>query len=198
VELFKQLQVTRLVIANILVGDAQASMLVRGAPTQKGRCIRAWRPFDGNETTGGATPALLPGVDAGEDALGWRPDEGFWIGVCLGDEAVDSDLDINDGPGHAAIDATRVSLAKKPSTAVSRLAWVGVQRPVGMPGQPLAYLRMLAGRTVVDDGVDHFSYRGLLLDGAEEAHESLLATAPLVATDERSRMLIVVISVMVP
>src|SRR4051794_32672021 len=41
-------------------------------------------------------------------------------------------------------------------------------------GQPLAHLRMLAGRIVVDDGVDHFSHRDLLLDRVEEADELLV------------------------
>jgi len=41
---------------------------------------------------------LLPAFDSGEDAL-WvgGPDEGFGIGVCLSDEAVDGDLQVNDG-----------------------------------------------------------------------------------------------------
>src|SRR5260370_12091827 len=53
-----------------------------------------------------------------------------------------------------------------------------------MPGQPLAYLRMLVGRIVVDDGVDYFSHRDLLLDRVEEADELLMAMALHVAADD--------------
>jgi hypothetical protein len=50
---------------------------------------------------------LLPAFDSGEDAL-WvgGPDEGFGIGVCLSDKAVDSGLKVNDGSEHAALEAT--------------------------------------------------------------------------------------------
>jgi hypothetical protein len=50
-----------------------------------------------------------------------------------------------------------------------------VERPAGVPRQPLAHLWMLVGRIIVDDGVDHFSHRDLLLDRIEEADELLVA-----------------------
>jgi hypothetical protein len=53
-----------------------------------------------------------------------------------------------------------------------------------MPGQPLACLRMLVGRIVVYEGVDHFSHRDLLVDRIEEADELLLARALHVAADD--------------
>ena len=77
-----------------------------------------------------------------------------------------------------------MSLAKKSSTALSQDAEVGVERPAGMPSQPLAYLRMLVGRIVVDDGVDYFPCRDLLLDRVEEANELLVAMALHVAADD--------------
>ena len=43
---------------------------------------------------------------------------------------------------------------------------------------------MLVGRIVVDDGVDHFSHRDLLLDRVEEADELLMAMALHVAADD--------------
>src|SRR6202171_2832027 len=79
----------------------------------------------------------------------------------------------------------RVSLEKKPSTALSGCGGRGeVERPAGMPGQPLAHLRMLVGRIVVDDGVDHFSHGNLLLDRVEEADKLLMAVALHVAADD--------------
>ena len=50
-----------------------------------------------------------------------------------------------------------------------------MERPAGMPRQPLAHLWMFVGRIIVDDGVDHFSHRDLLLDRIEEADELLVA-----------------------
>ena len=57
---------------------------------------------------------MLPAFDSGEDAL-WvgGPDEGFGIGVCLSDKAVDSDLQVNDGSEHAALEATARELGEE-------------------------------------------------------------------------------------
>jgi hypothetical protein len=66
---------------------------------------------------------LLPPFDSREDAL-WvgGPDEGFGIGVCLGDEAVDGDLQVNNGSEHAALEATALSLF---SSTERTTAWAG-------------------------------------------------------------------------
>ena len=79
-----------------------------------------------------------------------------------------------------------VSLAKKPSTALSQDAEVGVKWKVqrGCRRQPLANLRMLVGRVVVDDGVDRLSGRHLRFDGVEEANELLVPVALHVMTDD--------------
>src|ERR1700681_423421 len=130
---------------------------------------------------------LLPAFDSGEDAV-WvgGPDEEFGIGLCLSDKAVDSDLEVNDGSEHAALEATARELGEE---AFDRMepgcgGRGEVERPAGMPGQPLAHLRMLVGRIVVDDGVDHFSHGNLLLDRVEEADELLMAVALHVAADD--------------
>ena len=79
-----------------------------------------------------------------------------------------------------------MSLAKKPSTALSQDAEVGVKwnRPAGMPRQPLAHLWVLVGRIIVDDGMDHFSPGDLLLDRVEEADELLVAMVLHVAAND--------------
>ena len=59
-----------------------------------------------------------------------------------------------------------------------------MERPAGMPRQPLAYLRMLVGCVVVDDRVDFFSHRHLRLDGIEEADELLVPVALHIAADD--------------
>ena len=48
---------------------------------------------------------LLPTLDGGEDAFGvGGPDEGFAIGVGLGHEAVDRELQFDDGLEDAALE----------------------------------------------------------------------------------------------
>ena len=59
-----------------------------------------------------------------------------------------------------------------------------MERPAGMPRQPLAHLWMFVGRIIVDDGVDHFSHRDLLLDRIEETDELLVAMVLHVAADD--------------
>jgi hypothetical protein len=59
-----------------------------------------------------------------------------------------------------------------------------VERPAGMPRQPLAHLGMLVGRIIVDDGMDHFSHRDLLFDRIEEADELLVAMVLYVAAED--------------
>ena len=57
---------------------------------------------------------MLPAFDSGEDAL-WigGPDEGFRIGVGLGDEAVDGELQVNDGLEDAAFEALARKLGEE-------------------------------------------------------------------------------------
>lgn len=130
---------------------------------------------------------MFPAFDSGEDAL-WigGPYEGFGIGVCLGDEAVDGDLQVNDGSEHASLEATAREFGEEVFDRIEPgcRGRGEVERPAGMPSQPLAYLRMLVGRIVVDDGVDYFPCRDLLLDRVEEANELLVAMALHVAADD--------------
>ena len=57
---------------------------------------------------------MFPAFDSGEDAF-WigGPYEGFGIGVCLGDEAVDGELQVNDGSEHASLEATARELGEE-------------------------------------------------------------------------------------
>jgi hypothetical protein len=49
------------------------------------------------------------------------------VGVGIGDEAVDGELEVNDGLEDPALEPLTVSLAKNPSTALSQDAEVGVK-----------------------------------------------------------------------
>jgi hypothetical protein len=49
---------------------------------------------------------LLAAFHSGEDAVGiCSPDERFLVGVCVGDEAIDSGFEIVDGSKHARLEA---------------------------------------------------------------------------------------------
>jgi hypothetical protein len=55
------------------------------------------------------------------------PEEGLWLRVGLFEEAVDGGLEFGEGAKYAALKASGESLAKKPSTALSQDAEVGVK-----------------------------------------------------------------------
>ena len=78
-----------------------------------------------------------------------------------------------------------MSLAKKPSTALSHEAEVGVKWKVtGVVGEPCPHLRVFVGGVVVDDRMDQLAGRYLGLDGVEESDELLMAMALHVAADD--------------
>jgi len=58
--------------------------------------------------------------DGGDDVLVRGPCEGLWGLFCLGDEAVDGDLQIDDGSETPRFNRRLDSLAKYPSTAFKR------------------------------------------------------------------------------
>jgi hypothetical protein len=68
----------------------------------------------------------MPTIGGGDDFI-WigGPDEGLWLLVVVGDEAIDGGLEIDDAFEDAALEAPL--RAKKPSTALSQLAEVGVK-----------------------------------------------------------------------
>ena len=130
---------------------------------------------------------MLPAFDSGEDLFGiGGPNEWLGVVVGLGEEAVDSGLQFGEGSEDAPLEAPSSELGEEafhsvePGGARRR----EVERPAGMPGQPLAHLGMLVGGIVVDDGMDRLSRRHLRLDGVEEADELLVPVALHVAADD--------------
>ena len=67
-----------------------------------------------------------------------------------------------------------MSLAKKPSTALSHEAEVGVKWKARVLGKPFAHLRMLVGGVIVDDRMDLLTLGDLRVDLIEEADELLM------------------------
>jgi hypothetical protein len=71
---------------------------------------------------------LVPASDGGDDFVGiGGPHEGLGVVIGFLEEPVDLGLEINDRSENPAFEAARVSLAKKPSTAFSQEAEVGVK-----------------------------------------------------------------------
>ena len=71
---------------------------------------------------------MLPTLDGGEDAFGvGGPDEGFGVGVGLGHEAVDRELQFDDGLEDAALEPLECELGEEALTALSQDAEVGVK-----------------------------------------------------------------------
>src|SRR3974377_1380538 len=79
-----------------------------------------------------------------------------------------------------------VSLAKKPSTALSQDAEVGVKWKGQREGETFVGLRVLLGGVIVDDRVDRLSPGDLRVDRVEEADEVLMAMMLHVAADDGS------------
>ena len=125
-------------------------------------------------------PVLINGTryNGCEDAF-WvgGPDEWVGIGIGIGDEGVDGELLVNDGLEDAALKALARELGEEAFDGVKpgRGGRGKVERPTRMTRQPSAYLRVLVGGIVVDDGMDHLPYRDLRFDRIKEADELLVA-----------------------
>ena len=92
------------------------------------------------------------------------PNEWFGIGIGIGDEAVDGELQVNDRLEDAALNkALARELGEEAFDGVKtgRGGRGKVERPTRMTRQPSAYLWVLVGGIVVDDGMDHLSHRAL-------------------------------------
>jgi hypothetical protein len=145
---------------------------------------------------------LFPAFDSGENAA-WigGPDEWFWIGVVLRDEAIDDGFKIVYGSEDTAYQAPAREFGEEDLDGVEPgCGGRGeVEGPAAMAGQPCAHLGMFVGGIVVDDGVDRLSLRHLRLDGIEEADELLMAVALMLCPmTVPSRMLRAANSVVVP
>ena len=86
--------------------------------------------------------------------------------VVFGEVAVDRGLEIEDGSEDAALNRRLVSLAKKPSTALSQDAEVGVKWNVqrGCRAKPSPDFGVLVGGVIVEDHVDQPAGRDVALE----------------------------------
>jgi hypothetical protein len=81
-----------------------------------------------SEGLAGRCQYLFPSPDLFDDCI-WisGPDEGFWVVVGFDEVSVDGRLEINDALEHASLEPLSSQVAKKPSTALSQDADVGVK-----------------------------------------------------------------------
>ena len=128
----------------------------------------------------------MPTSDGGDDAVGiGGPDEGLWIGILLGNEAVDCSLEVDQRMEGAAPEAATGELGKEALDRVKPRARRRreVEGEALVPIEPLAHLRMLMRTIVVEDHVDPLPRRNLPLDHIEEADELLMTMTLHVAAD---------------
>src|SRR5271165_257620 len=122
----------------------------------------------------------MPAFDGGDGFVGvCGPCEGLWGLVCLGEEAVDGGLEVDDGSEDAALQS---SLGQRGEVTLD-----GVQPGAGgrrevedealVPAEPGAHLGMLVRGVIVEDDVNDLSDRDFGLDGIEEADELLMPVA---------------------
>jgi len=129
----------------------------------------------------------VPTSDSADNFVGiGSPCEGFWFGIVFDDEAIDGCLQVDDRYEDAALQSPLRQFGEEALDCVEPgcRSRGEVEGPAGMPVEPLADLRMLVGRIVVDDGVDRLSRRHLRFDGIEEANEFLVSVALHVMADD--------------
>ena len=105
----------------------------------------------------------MPAFDGGDDFVGiGGPSEGFWVGIGLGDEAIDGGLQIDDGAEDATLQSSLGQLGEEaldgvePGTRGRR----EVEGEALVPGQPGADLWVRVGCVIVEDKVDDLFRQG--------------------------------------
>ena len=137
----------------------------------------------------GTSDTCFPRLNGGEDAFGvGGPDEGFGIGVGLGHEAVDGELQVDDGLEDAALETLACELGEEAFNGVKpgrRGRGVKWKVPARVTGQPSAHpLGCLWVASLSTTAWITFSHRNLRLYRIEEADELLMAVTLHVAADD--------------
>lgn len=120
----------------------------------------------------------MPSFDGGDDFV-WvlGPGKGLWVGVDVGEEAVDGGFEFLDGSEDAALEAPVGELGEEALNGVepgSRCRRE-VEDEAGMAFEPRQDVGMLMGSVVVDDDVDSLFRGHSGVNGIEEADELLMA-----------------------
>ena len=129
----------------------------------------------------------MPSFDGGDDFV-WigGPGEGLWVVVGLVEEAVDGDLEVDNGAEDAAFQAPLRELREEALDGIEPGAGGRheVEGEALVAAEPGAHLGMLVGGVVVEDHMDALAGRDIGLDGVEEADELLVAVALHAAPDD--------------
>jgi hypothetical protein len=107
---------------------------------------------------------LVPASDGSNDGVRvLSPMEGLWLGIGLGDEAVDGFLERGQGVEDAALQAPFGEPGEEPLDCIDPgcRGRREVEGPVRMAAEPLDELGVLVGGVVVDDSVHQLADRHL-------------------------------------
>ena len=119
----------------------------------------------------------MPTIGGGDDFV-WigGPDEGLWLLVVVGDEAIDGGLEIDDAFEDAALEAPLGEDGEETLDGVEPTGRGGreMEAPARMTPQPFDHLGVLVSGVVVEDGVDRLAGRDLALDGVQKPDELLM------------------------
>ena len=128
----------------------------------------------------------MPAPDGGDDFVWIRgPEEGFRVGILLGDEAIDGGLKVDDGVEDATLQSSLCQLGKEafdgiePGTGRRR----EVEGKAGMAIEPLADLGMFVGGIIVEDDMHRLVAGDAGVDGVQEADELLVPVLLHIAPD---------------
>jgi len=102
----------------------------------------------------------MPTIGGGDDFV-WigGPDQGLWLLVVVGDEAIDGGLEIDDASEDAALEAPLGEDGEETLDGVEPTGRGGreMEAPARMTPQPFDHLGVLVSGVVVEDGVDRLA-----------------------------------------
>jgi hypothetical protein len=129
----------------------------------------------------------MPTIGGGDDFV-WigGPDEGLWLLVVVGDEAIDGGLEIDDAFEDAALEAPLGEDGEETLDGVEPTGRGGreMEAPARMTPQPFDHLGVLVSGVVVEDGVDRLAGRDLAFDGVQKPEELLMPVALRATADD--------------
>src|SRR5215469_16736005 len=139
----------------------------------------------GNKSGSNLTLGTPP--DSRDDRI-WvsGPDEGLWVLVGLGEEALDGGLEIDERSEHTALEPASAELGKEALDGIEPggRGWRVMEHKAGMSIEPDPHPGVLVAAVVVEDHVDDLASRDLGLDRIEKADEFLMPVALHAAADD--------------
>jgi hypothetical protein len=117
----------------------------------------------------------MPTIGSGDDFV-WigGPDEGLWLLVVVGDEAIDGGLELDDAFEDAALEAPLGEDGEETLDGIEPTGRGGreMEAPARMTPSHSITFGVLVSGVVVEDGVDRLAGRDLALDGVQNRMNS--------------------------